>query len=343
MDEHCKFRNSGALDDVFGITRSDFSAEPWETTTSKRGGHYWVEIVPPLDGHQVIIRRNFESVRLISERLAYPVVESTLSAVKGKALADENGVPALVVNRFGKGLAVYLNCRLLYYSNHRVSTRDHIFAQQTLRVFRSLLTHAGILPAVELTSPIGVERVSFVDGPAEYVCLASNPAEEQGGLGEITGGMTDTNKPANVTVKCGNPAHVYDSRAGKYIGHQSATTVTIKHPEPLILARLPYSVDGLDLDAKSEYAKGGEVRAAIRLFSRTIRRGQKFVRHVFRCRLYGPDTLERTAARRNIATRTGRAVYSFDLALNEKPGTWKIVVRDIASGLQKTHEFKVAE
>ena len=71
------------------------------------------------------------------------------------------------------------------------------------------------------------------------------------------------------------------------------------------------------------------------------RKKESFVRHVFRCRLYGPDGRERTKVRKNIVTKTGRATYSFDLALNDATAPWKIVVRDVATGMERSGEFQI--
>ncbi len=342
MDANCKWREKGALDDVFGVARADTSTQPFETSTLKCGGSYWYEKVPPLGSHEILVDRNFESLSMMSNRLYYPTVESTLAPTTGTAMAREGNVPAVVVNRFGKGLAVCLNFRLLYYANHRLSKSDQIFAQQTLNVLGGLIGLAGIEPAARVglgRREIGVERVCFQDGPAEYHCLRRNLEQDhQAGLGEIVGEEAEAQTPINVSLKFRKSGHVYELRSGRYLGLTDSVSGRLEHPEPLIYALLPYKVDALDLDAKAEYARGERVRVRITLFTREK---VAFVNHVLRCRLYGPDTLERTSVRQNIVTKTGKATFAFDLAWNEMAGDWRTVVRDVATGIESEHRFAI--
>lgn len=336
FDQHCRRRDAGALDDVFGITRGDFSLQPFETTSTRTQGGYWFEHVPPLAGRQVLLTRNLESLAVISHRLNYPTVEATLAATTGAAVASENGVPAMIVNRYGKGLAVYLNFRLLYYSLHRTAKQQN-WATTTASIFRQILELAGVKPLAQASGP-QIERVSFVEGEAQYHCLRRNGGEEQAGLGELAENGVDVSKPVGVSIKVDKPGHVYELRTGQYLGRTDTARGKLAHPEPLIYSVLPYRVDGVDLSAAATYARGDRVRVGIELFTRGK---PKFVRHVIRCRLYGPDSMERTGARRNLVTRTGKGGYAFDLAINDMLGEWTVVVRDVATGIERKHSFKL--
>ncbi|MBA4386561.1 MAG: hypothetical protein C0404_01190 [Verrucomicrobia bacterium] len=339
MDEHCAWRATGVLDDVFGVSRDSFCTESFETSTFKSGGSYWYEKMPPLDARGIIIDRNVESLSTMSTRLYYPTVDSGLETRTGIAMGHEGKNPAVIVNRYGRGLAVYMNLRLLYYTNHRLSRTDQVYAQTTVNFMRSLFGLAGIKPAVAVQGPVGIERVMFEDGAAEYHCLRRNMEKDhQAGLGEVVGGEGEKGKPIGLSVKFGKRGHVYELRTGRYLGVTDSVSGKLEHPEPLIYSVLPYKVDDVDIEAGLEYRRGEKVRAVIRLHTR---KKVKFADHVVRCRLYGPDTLERTAVRKNVVTRTGRAAFEFDLALNEMAGEWRIVARDVATGVEREHKFTV--
>ncbi len=339
MDEHCRMRGIPVLDDVFGITHDGLGKEPFATTTRKGRNSYWFELPPPLGDHQVTMLRNNEYLTHMGRRLYYPTVESKLRPTTGEALGREGKVPAFIVNKYGKGLALYLNFRLLYYQKHRASAKDQLLADVTVKALKPFFRHVGITAGADLQGPVGVERITFEDGRAEYHGLRRNlEFGHQQGLGEIEGEQTEPEAPVGIGLRFRGKGHVYSLRTGAYLGNTDTVSGKLEHPDPLLYSVLPYKVDDLDMTAKASCVRGTRVTVRAKLYTR---RKVTFERHVFRCRLYGPDTRERTAARKNIVSKNGTVTYRFDLALNEMVGRWKVVVRDVATGIEREHVFEV--
>jgi hypothetical protein len=208
-----------------------------------------------------------------------------------------------------------------------------------VKALKPFFRHVGIEAGAELQGPIGVERVMFEDGRAEYHGLRRNlEFGHQQGLGEIEGERAEPEAPVGVGLKFRKKGHVYNPRTGEYLGNADAVSGRLEHPDPLFYSVLPYRVDDLDIIAKGSHVRGARVTVRAKLYTR---RRVRFERHVFRCRLYGPDTRERTGARKNVVSKTGAVTYRFDLALNEMVGTWKVIVRDVATGIERTHRFEV--
>ncbi|MFC1672110.1 beta-galactosidase trimerization domain-containing protein [Planctomycetota bacterium] len=340
MDEHCRTRRTGALDDVFGISHDSLATEPFDTRTEKGHNSYWFEIPPSLGNHQVTLTRNNKYLTHMGRRLYYPAVESKLRPTTGEALGREGKTPAFIVNKYGKGLTVYLNFRLLYYAKHRATRQNQTLADITVKALKPFFGHAGIKPGADLMAPLGVERIMFQDGRAEYHGLRRNlELGEQQGLGEIEGEKTVAETPVNVRLNLRKAGHVYNLRTGEYLGNTNAIGGKLEHPDPLLYSVLPYKVEDLDIAAKDTCLQGARVTVRASLHTR---RKVTFERHVFKCRLYGPDTRERTGARKNIVSKNGTATYRFDLALNDMAGAWKVIIRDVATGTEREHTFGVS-
>ena len=111
MDEHCKRLPKGQLDDLFGIVRKSVSWSPMPS-----GGEAWVTKDEPL-----------------------AVYEPDISATTGKPMFQAKA-PAAIVNRYGKGFAIYLNLDMRDYGKLRLSPpkgRSH--RELMRRLFLSLI------------------------------------------------------------------------------------------------------------------------------------------------------------------------------------------------------------
>lgn len=63
--------------------------------------------------------------------------------------------------------------------------------------------------------------------------------------------------------------------------------------------------------------------------------------HVLRVQVLGPDGKERPRYAKNLTTAQGTAQGTINLALDDTPGTWKVVAKDVATGVTGTATFKV--
>jgi len=138
--------------------------------------------------------------------------------------------------------------------------------------------------------------------------------------------------PRLVRIRLPKKTHLYDVRAGKYLGKRSDLITWLKCGRAKLFALLPYEVSQLIVrfDVKTQAARAGEA-VPIRISLQT-RGGTEPGLHVFNLKFIGPDGSEATYYRRNVRAEKGRYQGVWNTALNEKTGKWKLDVTDVASG-----------
>jgi len=211
MDEHCKRLPKGQLDELFGIARQG----------SEAGGQ------GPAKG-----------LKWKGKTLDLEVAES-VGLTTGKAQDDGNGVPCIVVNRVGKGQAIYLNFLMLSYGKLRLTPPKE---QPVREVFGALLKQAGIAPPVKVLyadTPAyvpGVRIWRYRGAGADYVAIMRNPEFRASELGEIGyGNNTAFEKIERVQVIFPKKKHIQDVREGKSLGTTDRVTVVLDPWSPKIL------------------------------------------------------------------------------------------------------------
>ena len=341
MDEHCKLLDKAPLDKLFGISRDGFEMEPFETEPSRysRGG-YWGEKMPDIGQQYVEIEKVLGKLNMVGTGLNYPVVESSIRTKKGSAIGSSKDIPAVVINKLGKGYAVLLNFRLMYYLNHRARHTTLSQAPMTLRLLQALLELGGVKPEASLSAPMDTELVRFKSGRAQYLAVIRNPEEfHQGGLGEVAMHPAQTDiTPVDISLKLLEARHVYEILSGTYLGETDTPSGTLEPEKPLIFSALPYRVTEVQMRARDRLQRGRRFIADISLFTREE---VEWEAHVLRIRLYDANGQEMHDARKNVVTRTGKARFSFNTALNELRGEWKLTVKDITTGLEAEHRFEL--
>ena len=176
----------------------------------------------------------------------------------------------------------------------------------------------------------GVETVVFTDGAARYLAIFRNPGYE-GFLMRRHRGVFEScfPHPVPVSVQFPGPGEVHDIRGGRHLGQPRSVPATLEPFTPLCYAVLPYRVTGLSVDAPSKASPGETVRLTC-----TVRPdgGAPVGHHVLRVDVFGSDGVLRMHYSRNLETSHGTAAMTIPLALNDAPGTWRVAVRDVASG-----------
>ena len=318
MDGHCKRVKRGQLDDLFGIKRSDIVCHSSETIIDK--------MVP--------------NELFTVDRLELPVVETAVKQISADSLGKASGVSALYTNVYGDGLAVLLNANMEPYIVGRLNV-DSLGERTPQRMLQDIFTSAGVCPdAIARTGtdrhPPGWELISFDSGDARLVALVLNELRRYGGLGEeleVTADVFAGKHKVNLTLD--RRRYVYDSRAGKYLGNTDHIKTTIEHLVPKLIWCLPYEVEGLKLAAR-------QVRRKVRLKAELKVIGNvEIERHVIRFDVYDPDGEFVHYYGANVVSASGVAEHMVSLALDDKPGVWRVHSRDQITGLQAEAEFEV--
>lgn len=214
-----------------------------------------------------------------------------------------DGVPAVVTKQHGTGKTVFLG-----------------FATKDSEQLRALF--AGIRPVCEIVSPetgetpLDHEAVLFDMGGNQYLGITHNPLHENPDLD-------------CVEVRIGKQAHVYDVRAGNYLGKVDHFETSIPAGGAAFHALLGYRMSALEVEAT---AGTGEVAHNITC---ELRMAEAQVGdHVVHVRVRRPDGTWHAAYERNLVARVGKATFAVPLALSDPPGEWAIVCRDVASGVE---------
>lgn len=319
MDEHCRMQNAGMLDELFGIARGRY--RDIELTTG-------ITLETPLS--DALSR---------GTKISVTPAEVDLRENGARAYAigiDERKPRAIFIRRIGKGGAVYLNLHMAdYLSERQFGTHTEL---QLRELVLALLRMAGVTPTVriayeasgahedvqsgraKLTSAVTpsvahCEVVRYADGNATYIGVIREHRD-----GEVE-------RILRITLP--RRYHVYDVRAGRYIGHVALIRTPIASGRARLYALLVRRYDARmwSVDAPSRVKLGERVTVRVRW------RGElpNFTQ-VFHISVHRPDGSEFRQYSGNILLSNGSGAHSFRIALNDPTGIWRIRIRHVPTG-----------
>jgi hypothetical protein len=171
-----------------------------------------------------------------------------------------------------------------------------------------------------------VTAIDYVDGKARYVAC-------------VMPGKYGRTLPARLTIPAAG--HLYDCRAGKYLGMTEASTprdIQLHVATGNLFALLPYRVDRLDLAAPARAVLGQpiDVKATV------VAGAGPFIRHVMVLQLRRPDGRELPEHRWIVETENSIASASLYLALNDPTGKWTLIARDVATGVSRSAVIEIS-
>lgn len=311
-DGRCNRRQMAALDRLFGVKRRAAEARAIEGKLTVKGR--WTSRPLRLDFRQLQI----DGVS----------ADANVVCAGGTALGSVGEAPAMIVNQIDSGAAVLLNFSFHEYTAH-VGKRGERVA---VPLAQALLYGTGLRPRWQLMSPsgapvAGARVASFRRGAAEIVGLLAPRGKHP-------------DKTLKAVVVAPRAAHLYDMRAGKYLGHRSQVGVALKYASATFISALPYRVTGLKLRVPAVIRAGRRCPANVAIEAEGDTSNAK---PVLRVKVIGPDGEERhyyarTRYMDGLSTRV-RIPFAF----NDPPGVWRIVVRDILTGMQAEKAVRLVE
>lgn len=264
-----------------------------------------------------------------------------MTTVHGRPLPESSLADVFAAPRYGRGRAVCTNTWLHEYNRNRTTSAGEQARATVQGIFdavrlkpRIVVTKAGDQP------PITIERVSWTGGGLEVVALLK---EMRGMFAPSSDGtMRYLDRPGisaedKVRVTLPKSAHCYDLRAHKYLGEKQSLTTTLREADPKIYALLPYQVKGIKLAVTGGKRPGELVKYEVKLNVGAARPA----RHVVKVEVFSPDGKKQALYRANLDTRAGAGSGQFRLALNDAPGTWRLVATDVISGEKAEASWKV--
>ena len=317
FDEHCSPRKAGALDHVFGVTRTEINPK------AKR-----------IHG-EVVFTKSYGECDPRNIKFEDQSGEPGIKITNGESLGQIAERPILTINKAGKGKAVLLNLFVGSYPRKRKSGTGQPLRQLINEVFDL----AGVKPFAKAGTSDSEKfyLARYRSGDANYIAVLREPANilTGGGPGGATTGKAP--KPSAVTVNFAETAHAYDLRDGKYLGKTDRSEKQIDPGNCRVISLLPYRVRSVSvsLDEKT-VGPGGDVRYSVNLKARFSKPGF----HVFRIEVTAPDGA-RDWYGTQLTAADGQAESSFKLALNDIPGKWQIKATDIATGMSGEARFTI--
>ncbi|MCK5803842.1 MAG: beta-galactosidase trimerization domain-containing protein, partial [Lentisphaeria bacterium] len=320
-DEHGKYREAGALDEVFGVSHTCAPVKLEKRTV--KGGPFAGEVP------------------------ATPV-DATLKLAGGQALAQAGDAPALVAHDFGKGTAVLMNFLLCGYNRKQsvLSIEVETYPEEApawLAAFARVQEQAGMAPGVTFEPDLPHLRAyRHRLGVCHLVGVLQNPlraraqaAREQDVPDEELEAFIPP--PRSIRVGFGAKAHVYDSREGRYLGFVDSAQTELGPGRAKVFALLPYRVKAVALRCPQRIRAGEVLEVTAEVIPERGKAGQ----HVLHLDVFGPNGRALSHYAKNVDALDGRAVLRVPLALNNSPGNWRIRVRDAATGVSAEATFKL--
>lgn len=319
LNERCRDTGKGALDDLFGIGS---------------GAPKTVGLVSKLMDEE---GPEMSSVHLESLEPADPALTSTI----GKPRLRNGEIPMWVVNRIGKGRAVYLNLDVSGYAFDRLNPK----APGTLpALLEGIMSAAEIKPRVRVLGADGkrlpgTEVVIFKNGVCEQVVIFRNPQLDDGGWGSYRtkksnwrDWTTDADNSAlekeePVTIEWNGSLPTYDVRGKKDLGSISTLKTTLSPWEPLVFTRSPQPLAALKVSLPSNLKAGSALLVNLMADSHP-EETRRFV-HV--------DVVDPSGEVYSLYSRNeivARLPHTIEVptAYSDPIGRWSVKVRDVISG-----------
>jgi len=141
------------------------------------------------------------------------------------------------------------------------------------------------------------------------------------------------------TLGSAKTTHVYDVRAGKYLGQRKSVPFTLQPGRPELFALLPYRVEKLTIEAPANVHQGQTLKLELTVHTDSGAPD----RHVVHVRFVAPDGTVGLADRYNVHTKDGRGVCRHTVPLNATVGAWTVKATDAPTGVTTTHRLVVVK
>lgn len=306
--DHCRPRQAGALDDLFGVdSRSS---------------------APALKGAELTIAGELGGAKL-ALKLGNATVDPGLQLAGGTALGSVGEVPVFVVRRVGQGQAILLNVSLATFPRLNAPESPPAAAELLRAVFASAGVSAPVTLARAGGEPLGdVRAVRWANGQAELLGVMKQPDSvgQIMGMAERTGG-----RPGSLTITLPRRRHVYDLRRGRYLGETASFEAPFRPGRANFYVLLPAEATPLTARLDPPTASLGTV-ASLRVAAPGSTSGRAALITASR-----PDGAEADWLRRVVCVDPDdETVVPVPIAYNDPPGRWTIHVRELFTGAVQT-------
>jgi hypothetical protein len=307
MDQHARWQTSGLLDGVLGVQRVN--------TRSAAPDPAPVKVQLPVGN--------------ASDEFELLPVDSTLRTTIGQPGAALGNTLFLVDNRVGQGRSILLNFWMTDYPQLRKAGGQGA----RLALLRSLVSLGAAFPVADVRRASGAplacsEVTAFEKGSTRFLAVLPEP-----GCADI----------GAVTLHLPSLQYVYDLRAHRLLGRLGRVAGTLVGGEPLFLAFVPAPVAHLEVSGKAPGALRVQAGATVQLLLRpAARAGETAADTAVHIEVRNPLGKVLDYYGGDIALPAEGAEFSIPLALDDRPGAWRVTVREPFSHLTATTTFAVS-
>ena len=307
-------RQENALHAVFGV---QFSSEPFERARSSI-------TVATADGERTCSLSPLEKgldVRASTALGSSPGLPGTRPVRFGglniRSKPGTDMVRSFIVNRHGKGAAIYLNALLDDYGDLRTRGNE---SRPVVEALQRALAAAGFEPEWQAALPPGTELIRYDHGLNSYVALCRT--------------LNASKEYCQFRLALGETKYICDV-TGDHRGEQTATVQGILAPgDARVFALLPAAPAAPELSVTwQRHAIVGSVRL-------NDAAGQP-MSGAARLRVLDAGGEERIAYTSNLLVTEGQAELRIPLGLDETGETWRVVVRDVVTGKETTADVRL--
>jgi len=236
---------------------------------------------------------------------------------------DFTPAAAIFARDAGRGRVVLFNASFSSYDTIRGSGGP---AWEAWRLVMAEVTaNAGLKPLFKGTSrgkeTPGLEFSPFRNGEGWLLGVADL------GCGD------DASERRPFEVRLPSPRHLYDIRAGRSIGYAETLSDNLPRGGRRAYALLPYEVTGISATMSPAVAAPGDL---VRLTARLQTGGQQPSGHVLRVSARAPGGQQGFFPFKRVVPLPENSVLDLPLRLahNDPPGTWRITVTDVSTGVE---------
>jgi hypothetical protein len=321
FNQHGQRRTSPALDKLFGVTHSAGEIRQEEAMLTGIGG------TPEFTLAGLEIKINYFE----------PALLTAGARALGEITAGGKKYPAVFVNNFGKGYAVYCGCDFLAvfgsWRNMKYLPARKNAARLITAFMAAILQKAGSgtrpVPLKEDGLPLAATNMHFLrNGPARLIGL----------IRDVAAAKNIDNSLQKITLSLGNKYYLYDVLERKPLGFQDAVACEVGPESHKIFCLLPYRLEAVNIRTdRREYAQGEWVEVDVQLTGDTA----EFSPHVLNFHIFGPDLIDLEAYHHIITVEGGKGRFRFPLALNSPVGNWRIEAVEVMTGTTGSAPFQV--
>ena len=305
--ENCCPRKTNPLDEVFGISSASQRIDQTDVCISFSGDEGKPVRLPVTPVETGLELKGGRALGSAAVKRQTKTVNFGGLAVQSKS-DNAASTPAFILNKYGKGYGLLLNCE---FSNYSVLSKQGLNNRVLVEAMKAMLQKAGFESEVKADLPSGSQLSRYRDGENEYYGLSR--------------GLDSSRENNAVRITLPKNRDIYEVRTHKYLGRSNAISTTLFPGEAKLFALCPYRRKTITLNVKS--AAPGRIGYRIGLRDAS----GKGCSGIVRLEVYSGGVLKECYTR-NLKVPAGGYQDQIPLGLNEPMGRWRLKVTDVITG-----------